>query len=72
MEDFVTRLATEHPPWAAYRALMACRLVALDKQPGTRPLDIGEIYRQLMAKCAIFNVDIRLLQPVAMRNSVLT
>ena len=27
-------LANEHPPWASYRALMACRLVALDKQTG--------------------------------------
>jgi hypothetical protein len=27
-------LSNGHPPWAAYRALMACRLVALDKCPG--------------------------------------
>jgi len=46
-------LANEHPPWAAYRALMACRLMALDKEPGTRPVGIGEIYRRLMAKCVI-------------------
>jgi hypothetical protein len=35
-------LANMHPPWAAYRALMACRLVALEKQPGVRPVGIGE------------------------------
>jgi len=46
-------LANGHPPWAAYRALMACRLVALDKQPGVRPVGIGEIWRRLMAKCVI-------------------
>eukprot|EP00957_Ditylum_brightwellii_P060021 4556804-Ditylum_brightwellii.AAC.1 len=28
-------LANGSPPWAAYRALTACRLVALDKGPGT-------------------------------------
>jgi hypothetical protein len=32
---------------------MACRLVALDKQPGTRPVGIGEVYRRLMAKCVL-------------------
>jgi hypothetical protein len=31
-------IANDHPPWAAYRALMACRLVALDKELGTRPV----------------------------------
>ena len=49
-------LANEHPPWAAYRALMACRLVALDKLPGTRPVGIGEILRRLMAKIVIAHV----------------
>jgi hypothetical protein len=46
-------LANDHPPWASYRALMACRLVALDKEPGTRPVGIGEIYRRLFAKCVL-------------------
>ena len=46
-------LSNEHPPWAAYRALMACRLIALDKQPGVRPVGIGEVYRRLLAKCVI-------------------
>lgn len=41
------------PPYAAIRALMACRLVALDKQPGVRPVGIGEIYRRLMAKTVV-------------------
>ena len=35
-------MAKSSPPWAAYRALMACRLVALDKRPGVRPVGIGE------------------------------
>ena len=46
-------LTNAHPPWAAYRALVACRLVALDKQPGVRPVGIGEIFRRLFAKCTI-------------------
>jgi len=46
-------LANGNPPWAAYRALRACRLVALDKQPGSRPVGIGEIYSRLFAKCVL-------------------
>ena len=32
---------------------MACRLVALDKEPGTRHVGIGEIYLRLSTKCAV-------------------
>ena len=50
----VARLAewmtNSYPPWAAYRALMACRLVVLDKRPGVRPVDIGETLRRALAK----------------------
>ncbi|KAI2492328.1 hypothetical protein MHU86_22234 [Fragilaria crotonensis] len=38
MAAWTNWLANTSPPWAAYRAVMANRLVALDKQPGTRPL----------------------------------
>ena len=46
-------LCNERPPWAAYRGLMSCRLVALDKCPGVRPLGIGDIWRRGIAKCAL-------------------
>ena len=35
-------MSNSSPPWAAYCALMACRLVALDKRPGVLPVGIGE------------------------------
>jgi hypothetical protein len=53
MAQWANWLAVSNPPWAAYRALVACRLVALDKSPGTRPVGIGEIYRRLWAKCIL-------------------
>ena len=43
-------MANSSPPWATYRALMACRLVALDKRPGVRPVGIGETLRRSLAK----------------------
>ena len=43
-------MANSYPPWAAYCTLMACRLVALDKRPGVRPVGIGETLRQALAK----------------------
>ena len=36
-------LTNESPPWAAYRTIMAARLVALDKFSGVRPVGIGEV-----------------------------
>ena len=41
-------MAKSSPPWAAYCALMSCRLVALDKRPGVRPVGIGETLRQAL------------------------
>ena len=33
--------------------MTACRLVALDEDPGVRPVGIGEIYRRLWVKCLL-------------------
>ena len=50
---WVEWLSNTHPPWAAYRALMSSRLVAFDKEPGVRPLGIGETLRRVIAKCVL-------------------
>ena len=42
VEDFVEWLGNGRPPWAAYRALMSGRLIALDKQPGIRSARVGK------------------------------
>ena len=44
------RMANSSPPWVAYCALMACRLVLLNKWPGLRPIGIGETLRRALAK----------------------
>eukprot|EP00957_Ditylum_brightwellii_P145107 11052432-Ditylum_brightwellii.AAC.1 len=46
-------MANGSPPWAAIRAVLANHLMALDKQPGTRPVGIGEVWRRSMAKLVI-------------------
>ena len=43
-------MANFSPSWAAYRALMSCRLVALDKRAGVRPVGIGETLRRAFTK----------------------
>ena len=40
--DVVEWLGNGQPPWATYQALMSDRLIALDKQPGIRPVGVGE------------------------------
>ena len=46
-------LANEHLPWAAFRAFQASRLIALDKQPGVRPVGVGKSFRRLFAKIVL-------------------
>ena len=44
-------LGNGRTPWSTYRALMSGRLIALDKQPGIRPVGVGETWGRLMVKC---------------------
>lgn len=50
----VRRLANNVVPWDDIRALMSCRLVALDKCPGVRPTGIGETLRRIIGKTVCF------------------
>ena len=50
VETFVDWLANRSPPWAAYCAFMSGRLILLDKQPGVRPVGVGERWLHLFAK----------------------
>ena len=49
--EFVEWLGNGRPPWAAYWSFMSGWMIALDKQPGIRPVGVGETWIRMMAKC---------------------
>ena len=49
--DFTRRFATEFLDPAMLAPLLASRGIALDKNPGLRPICIGEVLRRIMGKC---------------------
>ena len=40
-------------PWAAYHAFISGRLIALDKQPGVRPVGVGKTWRHIFANIVL-------------------
>ena len=53
LAEWALWLANTAPPWASYRAMRQGRLVALDKQPGIRPLGIGEAWMRAVSKLVL-------------------
>ena len=51
--DLYGWMTNSSPLWDNYYALMACRLMALDKRPGVCPIGIGDILRRSVTKLII-------------------
>ena len=43
-------LVNQNSPWAAYKAFIFGRLIALNKRPGIRPVGVGETWRHIFTK----------------------
>lgn len=48
---FTNYLCNSVVPWERIQALMSGRLIALDKNPGVRPIGVGECLRRFIGKC---------------------
>ena len=53
METFFDWLANGSPHWAAYGAYMSGHLIVLDKQPGVRPVGVGETWRLIFSNIVL-------------------
>jgi hypothetical protein len=51
MAQFAELLANGSPDYALYRAATITRLVALNKEPGVRPVGVGDIFMRLWSQC---------------------
>ena len=56
------RLCTEMVDPRGLSAFVACRLIALDKCPGVRPIGVGEVVRRIVGKAILATVMMDILE----------
>ena len=56
MANVARRICTTTVPSDSLGALLACRLVPLNKNPGVRPIGVGEVARRIICKAIMIVV----------------
>ena len=51
--EFGDWMVNGYPPWAAYREMMAGRLINPDKCPVVQPFRVGKNWCRMLAKCVL-------------------
>ena len=56
------RLCTTYVDPDGISALVACRLIALNKCPGVRPIGVGEVMRRIISKAVLKVIKLDILK----------
>ena len=51
--NFIKKICTEKVSAVSIKAFVACRLIPLDKNPGLRPMEVGEILHRITRKVIV-------------------
>ena len=51
--NFIKKICTEQVSAVSIKAFVACRLIPLDKNPGLRPMEVGEILHRITRKVIV-------------------
>ena len=62
LASLARRLCTDYVDPAGLTAFTACRLIALDKCPGVRPIGVGEVVRRIVGKAILSVIGVEIQQ----------
>ena len=64
LASLARHLCTDYVDPAGLTAFIACRLIALDKCPGFRPIGVGEVVQQIVGKAILLVIGVEIQQSV--------
>lgn len=56
LSKVIQKLCTDKSCSTTIESLMACRLIPLDKNPGLRPIGVGEVLRRIIGKVVTYSL----------------